>query len=64
MPQFIDTEKKICELFTQGTVFDYNGVRYTVSSSAAKPTTKKGNVRRMYIFLPLLMVVRKCLRFL
>lgn len=45
MPQFIDTEKKICELFTQGTVFDYNGVRYTVSSSAAKPTTKKGECK-------------------
>ena len=45
MPQFIDTEKKICELFTQGTVFDYNGVRYTVSSSAAKPTTQKGECK-------------------
>lgn len=45
MPQFSDTEKKICELFTRGTSFVYDGVKYTVSANSVKPTVSKGECK-------------------
>ena len=45
MPQFSDTERKICELFTRGTSFVYDGVKYTVSANSVKPTVSKGECK-------------------
>lgn len=45
MPQFSDTEKKICELFTRGTSFVYDGVKYTVSANSVKPTISRGECK-------------------
>ena len=45
MPQFSDTEKKICELFTRGTSFVYDGVKYTVSANSVKPTVSRGECK-------------------
>lgn len=45
MPQFSITEKDICELFTQGTSFVYDNVKYTVSADSVKPTVSKGECK-------------------
>lgn len=45
MPQFSDTEKKICGLFTRGTSFVYDGVKYTVSANSVKPRVSKGECK-------------------
>lgn len=45
MPDFVDTEQRVCSLFKKGTVFTYDGKQFKVLENADKPTVGKGECK-------------------